>query len=216
MFLRKAGSALPEPGTDVRLRLEGDPAHRTLEARVLQSDTRRHALVIRSPSWQGNTVAAPIGTRVAIAWWVREGEHVAVARIVSVAGETIPKWVLRAEGPAHVAQNRDFVRVDMVGRITLDAIGMVADATMLDLSEGGMRCTVKPHQRLNKGQTVETTLSLGNEQVPVKAEIMRATDRHDPPRIELGLRFVDMSERSNDAIRRYVFEVLREQRRHHA
>ena len=207
-------AALPDPGVDIQLRIEGDPDHRTLQSRVVQSDNRRGALVVWSPAWEGQSMTAAVGTRMAMLWSTGAGEHIMVAGLVAIAEDRIPVWVVRAESPPQMAQRRNYVRVDMLSRITLNVAGADIQATSLDLSEGGMRVSVKPNNRISEGQSVSVTLDMGDKNtMAVRAEVMRTWDRTGPPRIDAGLQFKDLSKQETDAIRERVFVLLRQQRR---
>lgn len=214
LHLRKAEKALPDVGSDIRMRLDGDPDKRTLETRVEQVDAKRRVLVIRSPSYNGETVHVTPGRKVAITWMDRLGDFLLVLVVVAVQEGRVPRWVLRAVGPAQYAQRRSFVRVEMVGRLELNIGTQVVRAALLDMSEGGFRCAVGVHERLETGQMVTGRLKVGKgREIPFLAEVMRTVDRHSPSRVEAGLRFVDMAEQDTEEIRHYLFEVMREQRR---
>jgi c-di-GMP-binding flagellar brake protein YcgR len=215
LFFRKTGNVLPEANEVVRLRLEADPERRTLETRVVQADRRRGGLVVRAPMWQHDTVQAAPGRRVAVAWWERNGEHVLVARIARVFDDrTIPLWALKAEGPAQVVQRRQFVRVPAIGHITLDVAGRLVEGAMIDLSENGMRVSVKRQHRLEVGQSFTTKVPLGEfGELPVRGQVRRTTDRASPPRVELGVEFVNLPDHDRDLIRKHLFALMREQRR---
>ena len=212
---KSRGSSLPAPGEDVQLRIEGDADHRTLESRVIQSDDRRGAMVVRSPAWEGESVTAAIGTRMAMLWSTPGGEHIMVAGLVAIAEDRIPVWVVRAESPPQMAQRRNYVRVDTLSRITIIAAGLEVHATSLDLSEGGMRISVKLSDRLSEGQVVSLGVDMGGSTMPVLAQVMRTWERTNPPRVDVGLKFIELSPQETDQIRERVFVLLREHRRGH-
>lgn len=211
--LRKVERALPSAGDYVLLRVEHDPDRLSLEARVEQVDLRRRVLVVRSPSYDGETVSVTPGRRVAITWQDRMGDFLLVLVVVALHEGAVPRWVLRATGPAQYAQRRSFVRVEMVGHTELHVGTQVVRAALLDMSEGGFRCAVGLHERLQQGQIVTGQLDLGKQRhLAFMAEVMRTVDRHNPSRVEAGLRFIDMTEQDTEDIRHYLFEVMREQR----
>jgi c-di-GMP-binding flagellar brake protein YcgR len=211
--VKSVEATLPEPGSDIQLRLEGDPQHRTLSSKVAQADDRRGAMVVRSPAWEGHSVTVPPGTRMAMLWSTPGGEHIMVAQLVAVAGETIPLWVVRAEGPPQKAQRRNFVRVEMLTRIPLIVNGVEVQATSLDLSEGGLRVSVKLSDRVTQGQPIYVILQIGETELQLEADVMRTWERTNPPRLDVGLKFTNLTPQQRDLIREHVFSLLRKQRR---
>ena len=112
----------------------------------------------------------------------------------------------------------------------------VLQGSTLDISEGGMRALFRPlgaaartdstageaaeapageeqarpevESPLGVGAVLPLVVCLEQEEVPCRGEVTRRVPRQDG-RTELCFRFVDMSDRTQDRIRRHVFAGLR-------
>ncbi len=82
----------------------------------------------------------------------------------------------------------------------------------LDLSEGGIRALVDgwglPPE---PGTVLQLSLSVGGRDIDLRGETVWQVDRSGSQWL-IAVRFVDIPERDADALRRWVFQVLREER----
>lgn len=117
-------------------------------------------------------------------------------------------------GSAVEEQRRDYVRAPLVAPVLVEMQGTTHDAGALDLSEGGLRCALETagvgHSTggLSEGDLVEVTVRLPDGAVTAHAEVVRLAP-DGMHRLELALRFHQLTEAQADAIRGQVFAELR-------
>jgi c-di-GMP-binding flagellar brake protein YcgR len=117
-----------------------------------------------------------------------------------------PVWVVAPVGAPKRVQRREYVRIpesaDSAGLRLFTTGGAVA-ATVLDLSEGGVRCTVPAAVGAGIGDRFELVLSFDQAEVSTAGAVVRAHGVGNL--IELGVRFADMRTADADRVRAHVF-----------
>ena len=117
-----------------------------------------------------------------------------------------PIWVLAPKGPAQRVQRREYVRIpespDSVQLRLFTSAGAVS-AAVLDLSEGGARCTVPIAVGAGIGDRFELVLSFEDVEISSACAVVRShtVDQHT----ELGVRFADLRTADADRVRAHVF-----------
>ena len=140
------------------------------------------------------------------------------AELTGIENGADPVWHLRPLGPAIRGQRRASVRAPMVTSVWFEGPQGAVPGTTLDVSEGGLRVLLdarasdeSPDEPADRapvpGSVVPLVLTLGDDDLPCRGEVLRRIRRDD--RWELTLRFVGMHENTQDFIRRHVFERLR-------
>jgi hypothetical protein len=170
------------------------------------------AIVVR-PEGDGTAwkTAVKDGDPVELYWVGAEEERTLPAKIVDVEPGDEVRWHLVATGPAERSQRRKAVRA----RVSVPAYNPWADGQLVgetvDLSEAGARCLVdgwglppEPETRL------EVSLTVADETVHLHGLVVR--QQAQGPRWLLSMKFLDVSERDGDVLRRRVFQALREER----
>ena len=151
------------------------------------------------------------GDPVELYWVGAEEERTLPAKIVDVEPGDEVRWHLQATGPAERSQRRKAVRA----RVALPAYIPWADGQLVgetvDLSEAGARCTVDGWGLPPEAETrLEISLTLGDEVVHLRSQVVR--QQAQGARWLLSVKFLDVSERDGDQLRKRVFQALREER----
>jgi PilZ domain len=159
-----------------------------------------------------------VGERLDVVWRGPTDLLSLPAELTGIESGADPVWLLRPLGPAIRGQRRASVRAPMVTSVWFEGPQGAMLGTTLDVSEGGLRvlldarATAEPPDEAADGapvpgSVVPLVLTLGDDDLPCRGEVLRRIRRDD--RWELTLRFVGMHENTQDFIRRHVFERLR-------
>ncbi|HEX2074553.1 MAG TPA: PilZ domain-containing protein [Geodermatophilus sp.] len=202
------------PGVD--LPLEDAEAEVTPVLRGISVPTR---VEVAAPAL---LVVRPVADLLAERPSVREGDRVEVVWNGPTEGRALPaevvetedrpaRWHLRITGPAERSQRRKAVRarVTVPLRTRIEAVDLAGET--VDLSEAGTRAMLDgwglPPE---PGATGEMTLEFEDGPITTRAEVLRLQPRG--ARWLTSFRFLDLSEKDRDVLRRRVFQGLREER----
>ncbi len=141
-----------------------------------------------------------IGTVVEVSWPSRRGVRHFMAETIQLLPE---EWWLYPTEPVQESQRRRFVRVPELLPLELRIDRRRLAATLVDISEGGMRCVFEDRPVLTRGHVVAVELGLPDVELVVQAEVVRV-DRLSSP-CSVSFRFVDLTPLEADALRHYVF-----------
>ena len=161
-------------------------------------------------------ISLPVGERLEVIWSDASGLHALAAELAGILIGEQPRWRLHATGVAKRGQRRDAVRAPLIVPVELGlAVHPVLGRTV-DLSEGGLRCvldrTVRDvHDVPGVGEVVRVAVVLPDLTLRCLSEVTRIHPRPDA-RVELSVRFIGLTEKDQDAVRRRVFTRLRELR----
>jgi hypothetical protein len=164
----------------------------------------------------GITLAAPTGAygvpvlpspgeTVLIAWNTMRGYFERKGIVESSMRTPQPKMTIRPAGDVRRLQRRAHVRVPQLTPLTLSVGPVHIRASLLDMSESGVRCVVQRPTPLGMDTRVDVSLELLDggtvDVVCVPARMYALDDEH----LEVGLSFVDIDERISNRVRRHVF-----------
>jgi hypothetical protein len=176
-------------------------------------DVSTEASIVVRPDGDGVAWKTSVkdGDPVELYWVGGDEERTLPARIVDVESGEEVRWHLVPTGPAERSQRRKAVRARVAVPVYLPwADGQLVGETV-DLSEAGLRALVDgwglPPE---PGARLEVSLTLSDEVLYLRGEVVR--QQSNGPRWLLSMRFLDVSERDGDALRRRVFQALREER----
>ena len=162
------------------------------------------------------TLAAPIGAygmpvlpgageTVLVAWNTLRGYFERKGVVESSMRTPQPRMTLRPLGEVRRLQRRAHVRVPQLTLVDLVISTGRLRASLLDVSESGVRCVVGRPTPLGMDTLVNVTLELGDgdpvEVLCTPARMYAMDDEH----LEVGLGFVDLDERIANRIRKHVF-----------
>jgi c-di-GMP-binding flagellar brake protein YcgR len=193
-----------KPGLNTRVSLRLPCCQEGRSSRVEDVDGDRVALAAPEHPCQVGVPAS--GTAVRVQWVAANGVHELEGRIVETRRAPLYTWVIEPAGPTTRIQRRRFVRVPKSGLLVLEVEGgQLLKATMVNLSEGGLGCVTASNAELWPGHVLATNVNLSpGEELRVRAEVVWTRVGHEQL-IEFGLRFLELSSREADRIRRSVF-----------
>lgn len=154
---------------------------------------------------------ARTGDEVTVYWKGEDSQRALPAQVAEVVEGAVPRWLLRATGPADVSQRRTAVR----GRVAVPVraeYGVIDLAgTTVDLSEAGLRAEFEGSgMPPEAGMPIDLVVDLEDGTIRVKAEVVRTQARG--ARWTMSIRFTTIQEKDQDRVRRRVFQALREDR----
>jgi c-di-GMP-binding flagellar brake protein YcgR len=166
--------------------------------------------VVKTGTW--DSVAAHTGDRVEVYWgdgpevWQLNGV------VVAVEDSSQPEWRISAHGSAERSQRRGAVRARVALPVYVPWLdGQIVGETV-DVSEGGLRAMLAGWGLPPKpGTTLELSLTIDEESVTVRGEVIRGTDRGSGTWL-LAVRFTAVPDAAADLLRRRVFRAMREER----
>ena len=104
-------------------------------------------------------------------------------------------------------ERRGLPRAPLTGPIRLTFRGEDHTAQLIDLSETGLRCSVRADAPMRDGDTLDAHVPLGSGRtIAVPADVVHY--RADDLGVEVGLHFTDASEATADAIATVVMSAL--------
>jgi hypothetical protein len=219
--LGQTHQALPEEKTVVDL--VGMPHGRGATSIVQAVSGDEIVMAVPEDSAQHPVRPEP-GTRLELVWKESEGLLALPVEVIGTEPGPPSQLRVRRTGPAVPGQRRDAVRAPMVLPVQLTREKEQLTGLTLDISEGGLRCTldahtepsadaqaVDPAEKLAVGDGVAVVVTLDNAVVEGRAVVVRRHGR-EGGRSQLSLRFVDLPEVTQDLIRRQVFANLRDLR----
>ena len=201
-----AGDSWPQAETAVSVR--PDCCAEELYTSVLGAEGDE--LLIAAPEHKC-VPAIPAPDTAALVGWGTPTAH--LARPARVAGTSERKyWRLTADGPINPIQRRNFVRVPVDVEVELTTRTGPVGATILDMSEAGLRCSTPSDARLAEDEAVELILPLPDGDLEIRGTIMWVRDlRQDLDLI--GIKLLGVTEQSADRLRKHIFAEQMAQRR---
>jgi hypothetical protein len=183
----------------------------TITAHVEVSDT--YVVVVRptggGPGWDSTAIEA--GDAVELYWVGGQEERTLAGTVTQVELGADPRWHLAVKGQAERSQRRKAVRARVAVPVIIPWAGGQMTGNTVDLSEGGIRALVDgwglPPE---PGTPTQLSLDVGDELLHLRGEFVWTSDRG--AQWLLALKFIDVPEKASDALRRRVFQALRDER----
>lgn len=168
-------------------------------------DRRNRRLAVAVP--QDPDAARPIDRPsefVALRWTTGRGVGMLEASVTqAIRAGIVPAWELVARGEPALFQRRRYARVPVVlpGR----AAGRRGawSITILDVSEGGVRCLASQRVPFDPGEPVEISFDAGGQLFTALAEVVRWAVA--PGGVTIVFRFHQLPRGEADRMRRFVF-----------
>lgn len=187
--------------------------------RLEELDERQRVFVVGWPMAQLHYVSVHTGDQVYLGTTIaNDALYVTLCTVVQTVLEPQARLTLQQQSAWERMQRREYVRVEVA--LVPDAVTWIPQpgaeptplaARILDLSAGGARLRVPT--ALPVGAALTLTFRLpGTEPLTLKAEVRRCApvEGLDPPRWDIGCRFLDVPVRVQEMIVRFVFARLRE------
>ncbi|HWG92676.1 MAG TPA: PilZ domain-containing protein [Mycobacteriales bacterium] len=180
---------LPPPGSAVRLTVP-DGGRLAAVVDAVETAAPPAAVLLREP-WSVDDLRSPDlapGTALLLEWTSARGLHAAACAVERRRHDVVELWRLVLEGPPGVQQRRAFVRVQEALPAQVHADGVVADAVVVDLSEGGARCVLRVDDRLQPHAVVALHLELDGDRLQVEGDLLEVAPHPEGTTVRLRLR----------------------------
>ena len=203
-----AGATRPQADDEAEVTHGGHQV--SVSARVERADA---GTVVVRPS-AGDFVddeVVRVGDSVRVSWRDSVSGWALPAQVATVERGVVLRWHLTVAGPAEQLQRREAVRVRLALALTTAVDGGEFEGEVYDLSEGGVRVVVDAlGHPPEPGSVIPLTVHLEDGDVSSRAEVVWHRTRGS--RWAVSLRFLDLSEKEQDRVRRRVFQAMREER----
>lgn len=201
-------SKLPPAGTRVTVRRDGWP--RPLASRL--EDLAGDTVVVAAPMTSSAALApVELHDRATVVWYHGTGPWELEGEVIDVRADPVDVWYLRPLGAPVRIQRREYVRVPTSMPVHLHRNGERIDATLAEISEGGGRCVLTGHRRVEVGDVVLVGLAEPLGDLLLNATVLRLEELVDR-RTQLAVRWDGPTAKEADRLRRYAFELDAERR----
>jgi len=191
-------------------------------------DITEDGILITIPMKEGKYLPLNKSESVSIIYYEEKEVYQFEADVLGRTIDVIPVIILSNPKNIRIIQRRNYVRVTIlkvikclnidrelatkdVSRIEgVTSAHKFKEATLLDLSGGGMR--IKTELKLHLNDVLIIRLPLIDEEIMIKTRVVRCEEKQDNLRA-YGLRFLDLEEKNRDKIIKYIFHIMREQRK---
>lgn len=173
-------------------------------------------LSVGAPFERGELVPLREGTKVKLIFWDKAAVYSFEGKIMQRIAVPVPIFILELPDTVEKVQRRDFVRVAALFPVTFrmvtrEGLSDLYQATMVDLSGGGMCFSTQERVENKSLLYVHLTLPNGELQTPVR--VCRVVNIEDTKRYNVSVQFHEISERERDKIIRCVFDIQRAMRK---
>jgi len=154
-----------------------------------------------------------LGAELLVSWKVKGGVAVLPTTLAGTRSEDgVGLWALTVLAPGWVEQRRRYVRVPATGAVFLRpghvrSISPAVRGTLVDLSEGALRCTIEPAQvdQPVLGESIFACFTYGDLDLAIPARVdSRRSSTHQEGVTHLIVIF-DEPNRDADALRKQIF-----------
>lgn len=182
-------------------------------------DVQDRYFAISIPIKEGQYIPLRAGEKVEVLYFNDNNIYKFFSKVLGRKIDGIPVVLLSKPDKVQVIQRRRFVRISHIvpakyAKTTKEAKipgeGTVLGATLLDISAGGVRIRIS--EEVSRGEFVEVYFPLSGEEFILKGELVRVIKDKDG-KYACGVSFIDLRERDRDKIVRFIFQLMREQRK---
>lgn len=176
-------------------------------------------LIIAAPSKpHTEQIPLPNDSRTFVVGW-REGNGSKQVRVqaLSEADDEVPTWTIQAVAPPETVQRRAFVRANWDAEITLylPTLDGAVTGTIVDISEGGVRCTIPPTSE-PRTPNFQISFLLDGMPLVLDSEVAWWGTPNDKE-VMVGLQFANQPQSIADQLRAFAFDLqMKERRDRHA
>ena len=175
-----------------------------LQSRVESVDGTAVTLAAPTGAY-GMPVLPTAGETVLVAWNTVRGYFERKGIVEHSQRTPQPRMTVRPLGEVRKLQRRAHVRVPQLSPVSISVGGKRLRASLLDVSESGVRCVVDRPTPLGMDSNVTVTLELLDDTVAELEAIPARMYAIDDEHLEIGLTFTDVDERTATRIRKHVF-----------
>lgn len=173
-------------------------------------------LLVGAPFDNGELVPLREGTKVKLTFWDETAVYSFEGKIMQRIAVPVPMFVLELPDTVDKVQRRNYVRVPalfpiMFRMVTREGLSDLYQATMIDLSGGGLRFSTRERIENKSLLYIQISLPTGEIQSPVR--VIRVEKIEDTKLYSVSTEFYEISERERDKIIRCVFDKQRAMRK---
>lgn len=173
-------------------------------------------LLVGAPFDNGELVPLREGTKVKLTFWDETAVYSFEGKIMQRIAVPVPMFVLELPDTVDKVQRRNYVRVPalfpiMFRMVTREGLSDLYQATMIDLSGGGLRFSTRERVENKSLLYIQISLPTGEIQSPVR--VIRVEKIEDTKLYSVSTEFYEISERERDKIIRCVFDKQRAMRK---
>ncbi|EGW38733.1 flagellar brake protein [Desulfosporosinus sp. OT] len=169
-------------------------------------------LSLGAPFERGEVVSLREGTKVKLTYWDEAAAYSFEGKVLRRIAVPIPMFVVELPNYVTKVQRRSFIRVPALFPVTFQTVTKEGlsdfyQATMLDLSGGGMRFLTE--ERVESKALLYTHLTLPNGDLWTPVRVCRVNKTEDSKRYMVAVEFWELQERERDRIISCIFEIQR-------
>lgn len=182
-------------------------------------------IAITLPMNNGEFLIPHLNDEVLITYYDSRDVYSFYSKVTGRKRDNVPLALISIPTKVTKIQRRNFVRVDIVIQANYWILDKSANinladgiktkekpikGTILDISGGGLRIVLESKTKINDLLLVE--IPMDNDNVLVAGKIVRVL-KDEMGRDVIGLCFLELNESTRDKLIKFVFEVMRKQRR---
>lgn len=173
-------------------------------------------LSVGVPFENGELVPVREGTKVKVSFFDEAAVYSFKGKIMQRFAVPIPILVLLMPDSVEKVQRRSFVRVPasfpvFFRMVTREGLSDIQEASLLDLSGGGIRFSTK--EKIENKSLLFVRIPLPNGEIQTPGRVCRVVPIEDTRRFSVSVEFHEISERERDRIIRCVFDIQRAMRK---
>lgn len=202
-----AATQLPAVGEPVRVSLPGH--HTGLRSQV--HGVAGDELVIAAPVESPGASPLPLGGELSLSWANDSGlHHVSVQLRERLNG--LQRWRVGLVTPPQREQRRTGDRVPVMSGVGICLDGSWQDGTLVDLSEGGLRCLLGPRAPALERSSCRVRLDVVRSGLELDGVIVRVREGVDAM-TDVGVQFAGVPAAAAAELRRYLSAAQQELQR---
>jgi len=179
-------------------------------------DVGDRILSLGAPFERGVVVSLREGTKVKLTYWDKTAAYSFEGKVLRRIAVPLPMFIVELPNSVTKVQRRSFVRVPALYPVTFhsvtkEGLSDLHQATMIDLSGGGM-CFLT-EDRVESKALLYTHLTLPNGDLQTPVRVCWVNKVADSKRYMVAIEFQDLLERERDRIIICVFEIQRAMRK---
>jgi hypothetical protein len=168
-------------------------------------DVLDNDLIVAGPLGLADGQEPSQGEKLTISWDDPNGPRQLACEMGNLLMRELPSWQVRPVGAPRSDQRRRHVRVVTDGPVTIIRDRQAHAATLLDLSEGGLRVEMgDPATVIGVGDQISVVVVLDRVEYDLRARVVRVHVVPGEPRV-VAAAFLDLAIHHADELRRHVF-----------
>ncbi|ABY92956.1 flagellar brake protein [Thermoanaerobacter sp. CM-CNRG TB177] len=197
------------PGQKLRIGLNNG---KTMYSSQVQDISKNGTILIDTPVYSGHLVPVRIGSIVQIIYFTKQGLFTFYAKVLNRFSGKLALLEIMPISSVERLQRRQYFRLEKVIPFTYTISGGEEDKVykglIQDISGGGLRCKVD--KKLEVGTIINCVFTLDQE-ITVSGKVVRYEELLEKG-YEIGICYVDISEKVREKIISYIFEEQRKSR----